>query len=424
LAAQPISVSELTAYIQDIFAADELLSDVWVEGEVTERFTSRGGHVFFTFADDDCKLPCVMFRGAARGSPYIPVPGQSCAAHGTVSVYGREGRYQLYVDFVQSAGIGLAALEFELLKQQLAAEGLFEESRKRAVPERVRTIGVVTSPDGAVWHDIMTVVARRDPFVHLILSPAAVQGDAAPASLREALSRLLEYGQADVIIIGRGGGSVSDLAAFNDEMLVRATYASPIPIVSAVGHETDWTLLDLVADVRAPTPSAAAELCTIPARDGLGILSEALGRLRWGLVRDVGEAMLQVDELRNDLVRFGPPARIPQLRSILRQLLVELQQGAGIGLARNNAMLSQAQDNLFDSLQRQMSAMQQHRDHKHMLLQMLSPMATLTRGYATLTDTITGEPVHRASGARAGQQLTVRVHDGRIESVVEAVQQG
>jgi exodeoxyribonuclease VII large subunit len=421
---QPISVSELTAHIQDIFAADDLLGDVWVEGEVTERFTSRGGHVFFTFADDDCKLPCVMFRAAAMRSPYIPVPGQSCAAHGNVSVYAREGRYQLYVDFVQPAGIGLAALEFELLKQQLAAEGLFEESRKRAIPGRIRTIGVVTSPDGAVWHDIVTVVARRDPFVHLILSPAAVQGDAAPASLREALSRLLDDGQADVIVIGRGGGSVSDLAAFNDEMLVRAAYASPVPIVSAVGHETDWTLLDLVADVRAPTPSAAAELCTVPARDGLMILSEAFGRLQSGLVRDIGEVMFQVDELRDDLFRLGPPARVPRLRSTLSQLRVDLQQGTTVGLAGKNAKLSRAEDDLFGSMQRHVSLMRQRRDHRNMLLQTLSPMATLARGYATLTDTITGDPVHRASGARRGQHLTVRVHDGRIESVVEAVQRG
>lgn len=424
MAPQPITVSELTAYIQDIFATDELLSDLWIEGEVIESVTSRGGHVFFTFADDDCKLPSVMFRGAAMRSSYIPIAGQSCAAHGNVAVYAREGRYQLYVDFVRPAGIGLAALEFELLKQQLAAEGLFELSRKRALPEQVRTIGVVTSPDGAVWHDIAHVVARRNPFVHLLLSPAAVQGDSAPASLRLALSRLLDDVRPDAIIIGRGGGSISDLSAFNDEALVRAVFASPIPIVSAVGHETDWTLLDLVADLRAPTPSAAAEVCTVPARDGLLLMAIAMDRLKLGIVRGIGEDLLRVHELGDDLMRVGPAARAPVLRSQVTALLDELHWIMATNLDRCENRLDLADAGLLDHTNRTMVSFSNQLSSNSSLLSVLNPMATLARGYATLTDAVDGAPISSVSNLKRGQHLTAHVHDGHIRTVIESVQQG
>jgi exodeoxyribonuclease VII large subunit len=421
---QPLTVGELTSYIQDVFAADELLGDIWVEGEVIESTSSRGGHIFFTFADDDCKLPCVMFRGAAIGSRYVPVAGQSCAAHGQVSVYAREGRYQLYVDFVRPAGIGLAALEFELLKQQLAAEGLFEPTRKRSIPDRVRAIGVVTSPEGAVWHDIVTVVARRNPFVELVLSPATVQGDAAPASLREALAKLVEDGRADVIIIGRGGGSVSDLAAFNDEALVRNVFASPIPIVSAVGHETDWTLLDLVADVRAPTPSAAAELCTAPALDEFVVLAMALERLHVGLHRAISDKMLQVDELRNDLDRIGPATKVPVLEGSVHSLEDNLRRLMDRRLLNGESRCIDARAALSEGIERELVRARQQLSSRSAVLRVLNPAATLERGYATLSDTVTGAPVVSAASVSQGQRLVARLQDGSIETVVEAVGRG
>ena len=421
---RPITVGELTAYIQDLFAADEVLNDLWIEGEVIESVTSRAGHVFFTFADEGCKLPCVVFRGAALRSSYVPVPGQTCAAHGNVSIYAREGRYQLSVDFVRPAGIGLAALEFELLKQQLSAEGLFELTRKRAIPERLRTIGVVTSPDGAVWHDIANVVTRRDPFVHLMLSPAAVQGDGAPESLRQALGLLLDDGRPDVIIICRGGGSVSDLSAFNDEALVRDAFASPIPIVSAVGHETDWTLLDLVADVRAATPSAAAELCTVPVKNTAQLMASALDRLRSGIVRTIGENMLRVNELSDGLARGGPAVRLPELKSEVGALSGELQRVMGSSLLELDMRLDLANTELLGHTERLMRSFTHLHTINRSLLDVLNPLATLARGYATLTDTKTGVPVVSVLGLTSGQHLTAHVHDGQICGIVDSVHQG
>jgi exodeoxyribonuclease VII large subunit len=421
---QPLTVSELTSYIQDVFAADELLGDVWVEGEVTESSRSRGGHVFFTFADDDCKLPCVMFRGAAARNAYVPVAGQSCAAHGQISIYAREGRYQLYVDFVRSAGIGLAALEFELLKQQLASEGLFEPSRKRTIPGNVRTIGVVTSSEGAVWHDIATVVARRNPFVHLVLAPAAVQGDSAPQSLLAALERLLEDGRADVLIVGRGGGSASDLAAFNEEELVRAVYASPIPVVSAVGHETDWTLLDLVADVRAPTPSAAAELCTESIADRYLVAVLALERLRFGLDRDVVDGMLRVDELRDGLARAGPADQIPHLKTTVGSLVDDMRRGVEHGLMAMESRRIQERAELTGHITQHLNTMQHRKSRNDAVLRVLNPLATLARGYAALTDAKSGAPVRSALSVHDGERLIARLHDGHIESVVDSGQRG
>jgi exodeoxyribonuclease VII large subunit len=424
LVAQPLTVTEITAYIQDLIAADELLADLWIEGEVVESVTSRSGHVFFTLAGDDSKLSSVMFRGAAMRSGYVPVAGQSCAAHGNVSIYAREGRYQLYVDFVRPGGIGLAALEFELLKQRLAAEGLFELSRKRPLPDRARTIGVVTSAEGAVWHDIVTVVARRDPFAHLILSPAAVQGESAAASLKDALEQLILARSPDVIIIGRGGGSASDLASFNDESLIRAVFASPIPVVSAVGHETDWTLLDLVSDVRAATPSAAAELCTADAREMLALNSLALERSKPGFMREIGDHMLFVNSLRDDLSRVGPSAFIPGQQSRLQALCGELRAAIVEREAARKATLAQAQVALIDRTRRRVDAFHHWHSINATILGVLNPGATLARGYATITDADNGMPISSVSEVRSGQHLTANLRDGRILSVVETIEQG
>ncbi|MDP9365285.1 MAG: exodeoxyribonuclease VII large subunit, partial [Chloroflexota bacterium] len=278
-----LPVGLLTSYVRELLDGDPLLADVWVEGEISNLFLARSGHVYFTLRGDEGQLKCVLFRVHAARQRASLLPGDQVAAHGRVTVYEKDGALQLYVDVVQPAGLGLAALQLERLRQQLAAEGLFDPSRKRPIPERPRAIGVVTSADGAVWHDIQQVLRRRYPFAELILAPTLVQGERAPAAIVAAMAAIEADGRAEVVIVARGGGSAEDLAAFNDEAVVRAVFACRLPVVTGVGHETDRTLVDEVADLRAPTPSAAAELC-VPSVLEIGArLAEARERLNRGI---------------------------------------------------------------------------------------------------------------------------------------------
>jgi len=315
-------------------------------------------------------------------------------AHGKIEVYPTEGTYQFYVDLVEEAGIGLAALELELLRQQLEAEGLFSESRKRSIPANPAVIGVVTSSAGAVWHDIQNVVRRRYPFARLLLAPAAVQGDGASADLIAALQSLVLTEMPDVIVIARGGGSASDLAAFNDENLVRAVFAAPVPVVSAIGHETDWTLLDLVADMRAPTPSAAAELVTPSIAIHLESLTATLDLHLARFERDLAIRFVDLERLR---------ARLEQ---------------RGVQGLRNRLELLQS------SLQRAFSAMSDRAADRSTraagLLEALSPAKTMERGYAFVEHGGTGRPVRSAAEITPGETLRTRFIDGDIESLVTA----
>ncbi|MDE3192139.1 MAG: exodeoxyribonuclease VII large subunit, partial [Chloroflexota bacterium] len=239
--------------------ADDL-KDIWVEGEVSERSISAAGHVYFTLRDNAGQIRCVLFATSAANVPLTPQDGMRLLAHGNVEVYIRGGQYQLRCDDLLPAGAGEAYVRLEALKRRLAAEGLFGQQRKRPLPAHPRRIGVVTSPVGAAWRDIQTVVARRDPRVEIVLAAAVVQGQEAAPSLVAALDGLAQLRGLDAVILARGGGASEDLWPFNDEALVRAVARSPWPVCSGVGHETDVTLVDLVADVRASTPSAAAEL--------------------------------------------------------------------------------------------------------------------------------------------------------------------
>ncbi|MGE3798984.1 MAG: exodeoxyribonuclease VII large subunit [Thermomicrobiales bacterium] len=417
----PLSVGDLTRYISDLIATDDLLADVWIEGEVIEATVSRAGHCYFAIADDVAKLKCVIFRGALQRQSYPPTAGQSCAVHGAVSIYAREGQYQLIADFVQPAGIGLAALELELLKQQLAAEGLFDAARKRPLPFRIRTVGLVTSAEGAVRHDVETVLRRRNPFLHLILAHAAVQGDAAAASLQAALRMLIEDGQSDVIIIGRGGGSASDLAAFNDEALVRAVFASPVPVISAVGHESDWTLLDLVADLRAATPSAAAEIVSAPVAGLVQQVAEALDRHRLSTRRHISERFLDVDARRESLSRRGPAGRLTAWRAAIGERALSLEAQVRSAVQARAAQASGQRDLLFQATQAFHQSRGLDRDRAIGLLSVLDPHATLARGYAVLEDAESGVPMLSVTEARLDQTLRARLRDGSIITRVESI---
>ncbi len=388
----PRTVREVTDRIRDLFESDAVLADIWISGEVLESTVSRSGHVFFTLSGEASQLRCVMFRMNALRQRSLPSPGAVCVAHGKVEIYPTEGRYQFYVDLVEEAGIGLAALELELLRQQLEAEGLFSESRKRPIPANPAVIGIVTSSAGAVWHDIQNVVRRRYPFARLLLAPSAVQGENAPSELIAALHSLLISETPDVIVIARGGGSASDLAVFNDESLIRAVFAAPVPIISAIGHETDWTLLDLVADLRAPTPSAAAELITPPIAADLNALIESLDQHLDRFERDLATKFVDVERWRTRLDQRGVQERITHLESLQSSLL------HAVTAHRDRASQRSAR--------------------AEALLEALSPAKTMERGYAFVEHGGTGRPVRSAAEAAPGETLRTRFIDGAVESIV------
>ena len=260
---QTFSVHEITRYIHDLFDADDMLADVWVRGEVSNLTKARSGHWYFTIKDATAQLRCVMFRGAARTVRADVDTGDEILVHGRVSVYDARGEYQLYADQIEAVGsLGDLHVQFEALKAKLDTEGLFDPARKRPIPTFPKRIGIVTSPGAAAWHDMQNVLRRRFPIVELILSPTLVQGAEAPPQIVAALEKLNRRSDVDVIIIARGGGSLEDLWCFNDETVARAVAASRVPVISGIGHEIDFTIVDFVADLRAPTPSAAAELAT------------------------------------------------------------------------------------------------------------------------------------------------------------------
>jgi exodeoxyribonuclease VII large subunit len=278
-------VTEITRSIRDAVRAQAELRDVWVEGEVGRVTVSSAGHAYFTLKDDRSQLSCVFFRDDRVGSPFEARTGLRVVVHGRVDVFETQGVYQLYVSSVQPAGFGDLALQFEALKARLAAEGLFDVARKRPLPVRPAVVGVVTSASGAVWHDIQHVVRRRWPLTRLVLASCQVQGDGAAQSVVAALNRMARWGERcrsegrpgdapAVVILARGGGSLEDLWPFNDERVVRAVVAHPVPVVSGVGHEVDVTLADFAADVRAPTPSAAAELVVPERGEMIGLLRD------------------------------------------------------------------------------------------------------------------------------------------------------
>jgi exodeoxyribonuclease VII large subunit len=388
------SVSQVASYLRELFETDVHLSDLWVSGEVSNLSRPPSGHLYFTLKDARASLRCVLFRGAygVRAAHGIE-NGQQVVAHGRVSLYEPRGDLQMIVDFVQPEGLGAQQLEIERLKAQLEQEGLFAPERKRALPRFPRRIGVATSPAGAVLHDICHVLERRWPLAEIVLAPTPVQGPEAADGVVEAIRALNREPGIDVIIVARGGGSLEELAPFNSEAVARAIYASAVPVVSAVGHETDTTIADLVADVRAPTPSAAAEIVA-PDRRQLGthlgvraatMESAVRARLRDGR-RAVESCVSRLGRSEPDFAR-------------LRQSVDERSQRAGAAL---DAFLRHRALELGGHRWR---------------LRSLDPLATLERGYAIVQRD--GHVVSSVHAVRPGEPLGVRVRDGTFGVRVE-----
>lgn len=392
-----VSVSTLTTYIKELLESDRLLEDIWLEGEVSNFYPSPAGHWYFSLKDEKSQLKCVMWRSLVARQRHLPRNGDQISIHGRVTVYEPQGNYQLVGDVMLPAGIGALAMRLEQLRQRLEAEGLFDEARKRPLPIAPKAIGVVTSASGAVWHDIQNVMARRYPFTELILSPTAVQGVQAPDQIVEAIARLQEVERVEVIIVARGGGSLEDLFCFNDEQVVRAIFASRVPVVTGVGHETDWTLADLVADVRAPTPSAAAEVTVPSITDMVERLNELVERADTAIWEhwDAYAAATQrvVDRLRLQ----SPRQRVRRHHDQLSNLTARLLRAEAHRLALQRLQLKRLRD----------------------LLETLEPAAILRRGYARLSLLDSGQPVNRVTQTRAGQRLRADLLDGSIISTVD-----
>ena len=438
-----VSVAELTTYVRVLLEGDELLSDVAVDGEVTQTFTSRAGHIYFTLSDGAVNLKCVMFRGqVARARAKIET-GVTVSAFGRVSVYDRDATYQLYVDAVFDSGIGLQAMELERLRQRLVDDGLFDLGRKRQLPVYPKVIGVVTSLQGAVWHDIQTAVQRRYPLAELLLSPAQVQGSHAEASLVVALRRLIDTGRPDVIIVARGGGSVDDLSAFNGEALARAVFGSPIPVVSAIGHETDWSILDEVADVRAPTPTAAAELVTPNVLDlGRSVLQHridieaAIITTVFGAREDCAALMERVEaahpftraqeSLRSHRGRLALFRR--SLDERLRTDRVRADASRRLVVARRRELVERRRCEIVVPLTARLTASGSvaHLGREAQLASLrsglirLGPASVLGRGYALVVGP-GGEAVTSVAKVGVGDGVSIHVRDGEIRTTATEI---
>jgi exodeoxyribonuclease VII large subunit len=383
------TVSDLTRYLRELLESDEQLQDVWVTGEVSNFSRPASGHVYFTLKDSSASLRCVMWRSAVMRQGFLPRDGEAIDVHGSISIYEAGGQYQLYADLFRQAGEGALYAEFLRLKALLEAEGLFAPERKRPVPARPKRIGIITSPTGAALQDILNTLRRRYPLVEVVLAPTPVQGDEAPLGIINALREVTRVTRPDVIIMARGGGSIEDLWAFNDERVARAIAASPIPVITGVGHETDFTIADFVSDLRAPTPTAAAELA-VPNQVDLRLdLADRSNRLTRTLEGYTHELRWALQGMQARLERNSPLVQIQSSSQHLDELERRLVTSTSyfVQLARSHQ----------NGLAQRMAA--------------LNPRAVLERGYAILTNRV-GEIISKVAQAKPGQSLSVQVSDG------------
>ncbi|MFI5254633.1 MAG: exodeoxyribonuclease VII large subunit [Candidatus Limnocylindrales bacterium] len=420
------TVAELTRLVRDRLRDAPGLHDAWVEGEIGQVSVSAAGHAYLTLKDERAQLRCVIFREDRQRIPFVPQTGLRVVVHGRIDVFEQGGAYQFYVDALQPAGHGDLALRLEAIKAKLAAEGLFEAARKRPLPPWPTVVGVVTSETGAVLHDILHVLRQRWPRIRVLFAPCLVQGDTAPATILGALRRVGRWtdpatGRAvDLVILARGGGSLEDLWPFNDERVVRAVAAFPRPVIVGVGHETDVTLVEFAADVRAATPSLAAELA-VPSRDEQ---AARLTALRLALVR-AGTAVLTanraaLDAERRALDGLRPSAVLSAERERIGLLLDRAARAMSGRLARDGALLTRSADRLPVLAGAAMGRARTELDSAARALGALSPFATLERGYAIVRRP-DGSVVRSAAQERPGDPLDVRLAEGTLDVRVERV---
>ena len=432
---QILTVSELSAVIRDLL--EYKFQNVWVEGEISNARMWNTGHLYFTLKDSGSQIKGVIFRSALRYLKFKPADGLHVIARGKISVYDPKGEYQIVCEHMEPHGFGALQLAFDQLKKKLAAEGLFETSRKRPLPALPRRIGIVTSIDGAALRDMVRVLRRRYPNAHLVLSPSRVQGEGAGRELAHALNKLTRVTGVDVIIVARGGGSLEDLWAFNEEIVARAIAASPVPVISGVGHETDFTIADFVADLRAPTPSAAAELVVRRKDEYFSHIERICGRLD-AAMRDRlqrFESRLHALEARSGYAGFhGRLAfrgrHVSELTSSLRQSIGQVMARRGRRhdllrrsldqfdprhrLAAVRTRLMSRESQLTAAARRRVTAVQSRFGSLAARLEGLSPLAVLGRGYSVTWNADRTRIVRDASTLKAGDEVRITVERGEF----------
>ena len=419
------SVAEVTEQIRSLL--EKQIGSVWVSGEITNLRVQSSGHVYFTLKDVAAQLSCVLFRGSALGQRDLLADGQKVLLQGDVTVYEARGQYQLIVREVELQGVGALQVAFEKLKQKLAAEGMFAPERKRPLPRFPQRIGLVTSPTGAAIRDVLHVIERRHPGLEIILAPCRVQGDGAAKEIAEAIRLLNEFGirnsefEIDLILVTRGGGSLEDLWAFNEEAVALAIFESAIPIVSAIGHEIDFTIADFVADVRAATPSAAAEIITEGVFASRGFVADAMALMRLRVRRRLENETQDFCSLAGRLTRLHPRRRFNEslqrlddlqsgllrgLKTVARSRGLVFENLAGRFLRASPALAAKARRETLRQLERRLNS--------------LGPEQVLARGYSITRDALTGQVLRDAAKVKPGHQLKTRLANGEVRSRVEA----
>ena len=434
------TVGELTAAIRT--ALETNYSQVWVDGEVSNARVWKTGHLYFTLKDSNAQLNGVMFRSALRHLRFKPQNGQHIVARGRISVYAPKGEYQIVCDHIEPKGLGALQLAFEQLRERLAREGLFNEDRKRPLPALPRKIGIVTSVDGAAIRDVLNVLERRHPNAHIVISPARVQGDGAADEIVRGLTHLGLIPEIDVIIVARGGGSIEDLWAFNEEPVARAIARAPVPVISAIGHETDYTISDFVADLRAATPSAAAEL-VVTRKDEMSVrIQRATERLSSAVAAGVQRRRDLVHRLERRPGLAGWPARLAgrgrQAAEFTHRLNHAGQSGIAarrrqvhafclrleaVGIGRQLGQIRARLLNITTDLRRAMSEKYARHDRRLRTavarLEALSPLAVLGRGYAVCWNADRSVVIRFATDAEPGDSVTVTLHRGELSCEVK-----
>lgn len=394
--AEIYSVSQINAYIKYMFSGNSILNHIYVRGEISNCKYHTSGHIYFTLKDGAAQIACVLFAGRRAGISFRMEDGQNVIVFGSISVYERDGKYQLYADEIRLDGIGRLYEEYEYLKQKLNAEGLFAAEHKQGIPRFARSVGIVTASTGAAIQDICQIANRRNPYVQLVLYPAKVQGEGAAATIVKGIQAL--DGKTDVIIVGRGGGSIEDLWAFNEENVARAVYHCSTPIISAVGHETDTTIVDYVSDLRAPTPSAAAELAVYDVETLLETLADIHGDMANRMVLRIQEKRMQVKQKRLLLERFHPRYQLQQKRLRADEL------GEWLSAKMHEKLRQKRQET-------ELAAQK---------LKGLSPLERLEGGYCVASRE--NQVIKKISQVDCGDSINIDVTDGTIKATVNSVQ--
>ena len=393
-----ISVSAVNGYIKEMLERDDVLSSIAISGEISNFKRNSSGHLYFSLKDEGAMISAVMFRGDASRLSFIPTDGMKVVVYGRISLYEKSGQYQVYIRTMISDGAGELARAYEALKRKLEAEGLFAPERKKKLPKMPRRIGIVTSPTGAAIRDMINVTGRRYPMADLVIFPAAVQGVEAPPQLRAGVEYFNVTRSVDVIIIGRGGGSIEDLWAFNDEALARAVAASEIPIISAVGHETDFTLCDFVADCRAPTPSAAAEIAVPDSRAIFAYTEQSADRMTRAMIARLTRCNEDVLNMEKIIALNSPSAILERHSMALKNFGVRIDGAMSKRLAASGSALAEVSAKLSG----------------------LNPLGVLSRGYSAVKSD-DGRVIGSVDALTLGERVNIVMYDGVASATVDGI---